>query len=270
MIIKEHALKHWIEHFYGYGSWGARIWFIGYEEGGGDVPEEVADKIDYFQRVHASAKPTLCNIRELYSQVGFTPIGPRADLFANLYDYRFGSHAVQHGGWKNLIAFAHGYKNEPLPDLLGYQKNYFATASRQNEALLRLYPLPAHNHAWYYSWLPLQQLSYLKSRATYQDHVYPTRIRCILQNMNEFKPEVVVMYGMNNIDKLKKSIKEFYPGTKFKMVKAIKQQVPQYHMADLPETTLILTTQIPQLRHNRIESGFDWEAFGKTVGMKGM
>jgi hypothetical protein len=70
---------------------------------------------------------------------------------------------------------------------------------------------------------------------------------------------------MNNIDRLKKSVQAFYPGTKFKMGKAIKLQIPSHHRADLPGTTLLLTTQIPALRHNRVETGFDWEEFGKVV-----
>ena len=66
-----------------------------------------------------------------------------------------------------------------------------------------------------YSWLDLPQLGFLKTRAAYQEHVYPKRIDRILGTMSEHKPEVVVMYGMNNIDRLKKSVKTFYPGTKF-------------------------------------------------------
>ncbi len=73
------------------------------------------------------------------------------------------------------------------------------------------------------------------------------------------------MYGMNNINTLKKSIQGFFEGAKFKMVKAIRQQIPQHHRAEFNGTTLLLTTQIPALRHNRIETGFDWLAFGKSV-----
>ena len=270
MLIKEEALKHWIDNFYGYGSWHARMWFIGYEEGGGDVPQEVADKFNYFYNELTSGSPSLCNIRELYQQVAFTVTGPRAALFTNLHDYRFGSHAIQHGEWKNLIAFVHGYRNEPLPDLLTYQKNSFALTSKKSEALLRLFPLPAHNHAWYYSWLDLPQFSFLKSRASYQEHVYESRMHTILSNMSTYRPEVVMMYGMDNIDKLKKSVQAFYPDVKFRMIKAtvplaIGRQIPKHHLADLPGTQLLITTQIPSLRHNRIETGFDWQAFGRKV-----
>ncbi len=70
---------------------------------------------------------------------------------------------------------------------------------------------------------------------------------------------------MENINTLKKSVQEFFHGAKFKMVKAIKLQIPQHHRADLNGTKLLITTQIPALRHNRIETGFDWQEYGKLV-----
>jgi len=75
---------------------------------------------------------------------------------------------------------------------------------------------------------------------------------------------VVALYSMDNIDKLKKSVQEFYPGVKSKKVKAVKRIIPQHHRADLGATTLIITTKIRGLRHNQIETGLDWEAFGKN------
>jgi hypothetical protein len=265
MLIDEKTVQYWIDNFYGYGSWNARFWFVGYEESGGDVPEEVAEKLNYFYHLQAPNIPMLCNIRELFRHVAFRVDGPRAGKFTNLNDHRFGSQATQHGAWKNLIAFVHGYQNEKLPDLLAYQKNSFASPSAPREALIQLYPLPAHSHAWYYAWLDLPQLPFLKSRALYQDHLYPMRIQSILQNMSVHKPEVVLMYGMDNINLLKKSVQDFFPAAKFKMVKAIKKQIPQHHRADFGGTSLLITTQIPALRHNRIETGFDWYGFGKLV-----
>jgi len=265
MLIEDKALKYWIDNFYGYGSWHARFWFVGYEESGGDVPEEVADKLNYFYKLEIANTPMLCDLRELYRHVVFRVDGPRAVKFSNLNDYRFGSHATLHGLWKNLIAFVHGYQNENLPDLLMYQKNSFALPAISNEALIQLYPLPAYDHAWYYAWLDLPQFPFLKSRALYQDYVYYNRIHTILKNIGVFKPEVVLMYGMDNINLLKKSVQEFFPAAKFKMVKAVKQQIPQHHLTDFNGTTLVITTQIPALRHNRVETGFDWYEFGKLV-----
>jgi hypothetical protein len=267
MLIEEKPLKHWIDNFYGYGSWRARFWFIGYEEGGGEVPEEVADKINYFHKVHPPATGgTLCDIRELYQHVAITWDSPKASSFSNRYEYRFGNNAIQHGVWKNLTAFVHGYRSDKLPDLLDYQKHTFASPSAHIEALIQLYPLPSpHNHAWYYSWLDLPQLGFLKSRTLYQQQLYQRRMRGILSNISTYQPEVVLMYGMDNINTLKKSVQEFFHGAPFKMIKATKRQIPQHHRAEVDGTTMLITTQIPALRHNRIETGFDWEEFGKRV-----
>lgn len=267
MLIQEKPLQHWIDHFYGYGSWHARIWFVSYEESGGDVPEDVADRINYFYHRHASATDaTLCDVRELYRHVSLRIDGPKADLFTNRYDYRFDTYAILHGVWKNLIAFAHGYGQEELPDLLEYQKNSFLLPSAHKEALIPLYPLPSpHNHAWYYSWLDLPQFGFLKNRALYLEYMYQRRVDLILHNIGAYKPDIVLMYGMNNINILKQSVQAFFPAAKFKMVKATKLQIPQHHRADFNGTTLLITTQIPALRHNRIETGFDWLEFGRTV-----
>jgi hypothetical protein len=266
MLIKDRPLKHWMDNFYGYGSWQARVWFVAYEESGGDFPEEVSERLNYFSNVHASSTTaTLCNVRELYKHVAAELEGTRGELFKNLFDYRFGPNAIIHGIWKNLIAFVHGYKGEKLPDLLYYQQNNFAM-DPSHEALINLYPLPSpHNHAWYYSWLDLPDFHFLKRRSSYESHVYKSRISKILQNIDRYKPEVVLMYDMNNINMLKQSVQEFFPAAKFSMVKAIKQRIPQHHRADFNGTTLLITTQTPALKHNRIETGFDWEELGKTV-----
>jgi hypothetical protein len=100
MLIKEHTLQHWLDSFYGFGSWDAPVWFVGYEEGGGDLPEEVAEKFDYFYNLTPAGSPLLCDLRDLYRHVAFRTDGPRASLFTTLYDYRFGDHAVLHGIWK--------------------------------------------------------------------------------------------------------------------------------------------------------------------------
>src|SRR5215471_15105291 len=229
MLIEAKTLQHWIDNFYGYGSWHAKFWFVAYEESGADTPEELADRLNYFYNLRQSTSPTLCDIRELYRHVTFRVEGPRAEKFANLYDYRFGSHATLHGLWKNLIAFVHGYQNKELPDLITYQKNSFALSSSANEALIPLYPLPAHDHAWYYAWLDLPQFPFLKSRNLFQDYVYADRMHTILKNISIYKPEVVLMYGMDNINLLKKSVQNFFHAANFKIGRAVKQQIPQHH-----------------------------------------
>lgn len=255
-----------MDYFYGYGSWEAKTWFVAFEESGGDLPEDVAERINYFADKHPKPEPALCDMRSLYEHVLARLEGPRAEKFTTLYDHRFGPKAIIHGGWKNLIAFAYGYNGKTPPDLLAYQKKHFAQPTAKKEAFINLYPLPApHNHAWYYSWLDISAFSYFKSRTLYQETVYAKRIDTILKNISTYKPEVVLLYGMNNINLLKKSVQDYFPEATFKSEKAVKLQLPNYHRAELKHTTLIITTQVPTLRHNRVETGFDWYAFGKLI-----
>lgn len=175
------------------------------------MPEEVAERFDYFATAHGSASTaTLCDIRDLYRHVTAELEGTRGDLFKNLYEYRFGPDAIIHGIWKNLIAFVHGYHGAELPDLLGYQKSNFTMPS-SSEALINLYPLPSpHNHAWYYSWLDLPDSSFLRRRNLYENHVYPQRIHTILQTIEKYRPEVVLMYDMSNIKQLNNPCRSFF------------------------------------------------------------
>lgn len=262
MLVDDRLLNHWINHFYGYGSWDADLWLIGYEEGGGDLPEEVAEKIGYFNQHHAGPDAHLCDIRALYQQVTALEEN-KANAHANLFDYRFGDKAVLHNGWKNLVAFGHGYAGKKLPNALSYQKSRMAT---ETEALISLLPLPSpHNHAWYYSWLDLPHSQFLKSRSQYEARVLPGRIQTIMQRIQSHQPGCALMYGMKNIQVIKESVKTFFPKVKFKTAKAIPLQIPQHHVAKLGATVLVITTQLPTLRHNRVETGFDWERFGKLV-----
>lgn len=265
MLIDESRLTHWINCFYGYGSWSAPLWFVSYEETGGETPEEVADKINYFQRVHPVEECTLCDARALYRHVGISWDGPKGEKYANRYDFRFGSEAVLHGAWKNLIAFMHGYEGRPVPDLLSYQRTFFLSPSVTDAALIPLFPLPSDGHAWHYSWLDLPSLPFLKGRALYEQKVYPSRINNLFNLIARHQPKLVLMYGMNSIHALKASAQAFYPATRFTSVKAVSRQTPPYHVTSLGNTRLLITTQIPALRHNRVETGFDWEQLGRTL-----
>ncbi len=264
MLIDERALRHWMENFYGYGSWDAKFWFIAHEEGGGDLPEEVAEKVNYFQSVHRqSENPALCDIRDLYQQVAVHFEG-KAEMFANHYEFRFGKESIAHSVWKNLISFRYGYQKQPLPDLITYQRESFLRS--RSEALIRLYPLPSpHSHAWFYSWLDMPQLPFLKSRERYENFFYDVRVHTILKQISNCKPEVVLMYGMKNISRLKQSFLNSFERLSFRQIKAIKMQIPQHHIAAWNGTKIIITTQIPALRHQRIETGFEWEKFGDAV-----
>lgn len=267
MFPEEKALGHWMTHFYGYGSWQSRFWLVAHEESGGELPGEVAEKLNYFHRVHANAREaTLCDIRDIYKHCSLPDEDAKANTYATQYEYRFGPKAQLNTAWKNLAAFEHGYLGLSLPDALHYQRTSFADPSRKQEALIKLYPLPApHSHAWYYSWLDQPRYPFLKSRALYQQHWFDQRVATLFGHLRQHKPEVVLMYGMEQVNGLKKSAEAFFPGIRFKAVKAVPQHLPSYHRAEVEGTLLLITTQIPLLRHHRVETGFDWHAFGAHI-----
>ena len=103
MRIEEKLLHHWINNFYGYGSWNARIWFISYEESGGEIPEDVVERLNYFKKAHGQSNPALTDIRELYRHLTFRWDSPKASLFTNHHDHRFGRNAILNNVWKNLM-----------------------------------------------------------------------------------------------------------------------------------------------------------------------
>ena len=264
MLIQETSLAHWIKHFYGYGTWSAKIWFVAREESGGELPEEVAERIDYFRQTHSNATgAVLCEIREVYKQLIFRFDGPKAAFYKTHFDYRFGSDPVLHGYWKNLIAFTNAVLDNYGVDIDHYQKHVFTAAPPANEAWIKLFPLPGpHTHSWYYNWLDMPNMPFLKNRKLYEETFYQDRMSTLLNQIRAHRPAVVLMYGMTNINGLKKSLTEFFQDLIFKSVPATKMVIPQHHVAQVGPTRIIITTQIPGLRHNRIETGFDWKAFG--------
>src|SRR5687768_11095386 len=108
MAINEKVLKHWIENFYGYGSWDAKFWFISYEEGGGDLPEEVSEKIDYFYQVNDKQEGSLCDLREVLKEVKVGSDRPKIRTLHSAYKNRFGENAILYGPRKNLSTFRDG------------------------------------------------------------------------------------------------------------------------------------------------------------------
>ena len=266
MLIKEEKLAHWIDNFYGYGTWDSRVWFVAYEEDGGEVPGDVADRVDFFSSSNQISAPTLCDIREVYRAITYRSETSKTDLFPNRYEYRFGPGAGLSNVWKNLIAFEFGFRNEVAPDFLFYQRNILAAAEHGNEALVKLYPLPGpRSHAWYYAWLETPGIEFLKSRSLYEQALFNKRMEVILSNVEKYKPQLVLMYGMTNINSLKEKIVKWAGTGEFKMIKGTKLEVPQHHRIDLEGTIIVITTQFPALRHNRPETGFNWYDFGRRV-----
>jgi len=221
MPLDPAKLQHWIDNFYGYGSWDAPVWFIGYEEGGGADYKEVEQKLDYFDINHKNSNgPTLCDIRSLHLAVKC-----HAKYYDTHGELRFtGTHpngSKLQGTWGNLIRFVKGYCGKIYDSDLEYQKTSLAFPEKGNEALIELFPLPSPNkQVWYYGWLDIKDETLrplLKTRKSYEDSLVENRLNSI-KKMADQKIEslqIMVFYGIsgkvNAIKDIFKSEGKFEP-----------------------------------------------------------
>jgi hypothetical protein len=64
-MLNHALLNDYMKVFYGYGSWKAKYWFVGIEEGGGKTFEEVTRRLDTWDR---RGRRDIEDIREFHGQ----------------------------------------------------------------------------------------------------------------------------------------------------------------------------------------------------------
>jgi len=194
MPLNSAKLQHWIDNFYGYGSWDAPVWFIGYEEGGGAY-SEVEDKLNYFYKP-GNQNNGLSDVKNMHHAIPSSK-NPTVNL-GNLY---FGSKPKRQPTWARLNKFLEGYHQLPIP-----QPNKFINANPfAKSALIELFPLPHSkvNGKWEYasnSWVNHSHFTnssgqqWLLNRSSYESNVKQSRVINICNQYNKSNPEVVLCY----------------------------------------------------------------------------
>src|SRR5690606_38906747 len=94
---------------------------------------------------------------------------------------------------------------------------------------------------------------------------YEERMASLLRNISTYKPQLVLMYGMENITSLKSVVQAHYPKTKFSMAKAVKQRIPQHHRADLDGTTLSSPPRSPRYATTALRRASTGMSSGRDV-----
>jgi len=171
-------LTEYADKFYGFGTWDAKIWFIGIEEAGGWQEQDVQRRLDAWK---------LNGKRDLEDAPKFYP----ASGNKRWHD----DEACQQPTWKQLIRMLLVARGKPDTDdaLLNYQRCDFGCAGGR-ECLAELLPLPSPSStAWNY--LKWSGLSWLHSRSLYQNHVLLERAYSIQQKLERYRPRVVIFYA---------------------------------------------------------------------------
>lgn len=177
-MLPDKLLTDYASKFYGFGTWKAKIWFVGIEEAGGDRESEVQARLDAWQKSDSN---------DLEDAPRFYPASGNSRWHSK--------DAVLQPTWRQLIRMLLVARGKPATEetILKYQRESFGRAEG-HECLAELLPLPSpKSTAWkYHQW---SQLPWLKRRDVYQNYVSLGRAYEIQRKVEEYHPRVVVFYS---------------------------------------------------------------------------
>src|SRR5437762_1389355 len=134
-MLPNRLLTDYAEKFFGFGNWGAKIWFVGIEEAGGWREEDVQGRLDSWIQ---KSRPELADAPTFYPLCG--------------QNNWHGDGAKPQETWKQLIRMllvARG-KEAGRDAILEYQRDHFGRSGGR-ECLTELLPLPSPGAAtWKY------------------------------------------------------------------------------------------------------------------------
>jgi hypothetical protein len=171
-------LANYVESFYGFGNWGARIWFVGIEEAGGWRQRDIDRRLQTWDRNGRA---------ELEDASTFYPASGNARWH--------GATAVLQPTWAQLLRMLLVARGMPArnENIIDYQRRHLG--SRDGEiCLAELLPLPSPSlKYWHYSkW---SKLRWLENRERYYAHLLVPRAAGLARRIREHQPEVVIFYG---------------------------------------------------------------------------
>ncbi len=169
-----------IETFYGYGTYSARYWFVGMEEGGDSKPEGNANRIAAW---HTLGRPEVTDLYEYHHDIA---------------PGWFTKHAPIQPTWGKLIRILLAAKGEQsiTPDDLRYYQRDCLGRSTGETCLLELLPLPSPSVGqWMYGEHTL--LPQLRTRELYRQYYAMPRADHLARRVQEYKPAAVVFYSFD-------------------------------------------------------------------------
>lgn len=162
--------------FYGYGSWSARLWFVGMEEGGGDNIDQLSNRLAIWNGEE------LEDLQKFHEPLGGTNW--------------FGAHPPVQRTWGKLIRIALCADARPsdLESVRVYQREELGRRDGAS-ALIELFPLPSPStKQWTYREAGMPQIA---TRETYREFLGEERTVTIQRRIDHFGPRAVVFYGLS-------------------------------------------------------------------------
>jgi hypothetical protein len=214
-------LTEYMAAFYGYGSYGAKVWLVGMEEGGGTSIDEITARLASWV---AGGKKELDDVREFHQRTGVY----------ELYKWFEPSPRIQ-STWGKIIKvllYSQGVAVSSAA-VRHFQGNNLGR-SAGDWCILELLPLPSPGKKdWFYNkWTGLSQLM---SRRTYETAWKTRRATHIRQRIQEHGPRLVLFYGGGDGKVWEGVINEELRAT----------SIPNLHLAKIDQTVCAFT-KLPQ------------------------
>jgi hypothetical protein len=179
-MFDDPLLHDFMNTFYGYGSYTGDYWFVGMEEGGGNLFTEIEQRLNDWHRRGR---------QELEDIVAY-----HAEICAERF---FGPNPKLQPTWNRLIRIELSAKGQDVDTerVRAYQKEHLGRHTSTN-CLVELLPLPSRSTR---DWLYAQhsQLPCLTSREVYTHQFAQLRAAHLKQRIQQYKPKAVVFYSVN-------------------------------------------------------------------------
>ena len=171
-------MKDYADKFYGFGTWNAKIWFVGIEEAGGWEEQDVMDRLHAWEQ---GGKMELENASTFYPASG-----------NNWWHGHESQHQETWGELIRMLLLARG-ESDTDEAILNYQRNVLGRADGET-CLAELLPLPSPSiKEWRYrNW---SKFHWLESREKYYAHLLVTRAAELARKIKSKPPSVVIFYG---------------------------------------------------------------------------
>ena len=182
-MLNRTTLTDYMESFFGYGRWGAPIWFIGIEEAGGRSESEIEQRLAVWSSRGKN---------ELEDAPAFYPASGNQGWH--------GECGFIQATWKQLIRLmllARGKRDDDR-DILDYQRSQLGTTTGDT-CMVELLPLPSPDTAsWNYgAW---SDIPHLNTRQSYHAEMFFPRAAALEKRCISYRPSVVIFYGLKLAD----------------------------------------------------------------------
>lgn len=181
--IDERLLTRYMEHFVGFGSYKAALWFVGMEQGGGRDLKELARRLEAWRSLGEGDVIDFAAYCALLHEERWH--GPEARIQPTL------------GKMIRVVLAAHG-KEASAGAVREYQSERFGRAGDES-LVAELFPLPSRSVGeWIYR--DVCNLACLKDRQAYLMEFRPKRAALLRHLIDQHAPRVVVMLGWSYRD----------------------------------------------------------------------